>query len=204
MAVGWGTASMLQGATDSFAGLMALRCLMGAFEAGFAPGVALYLSFFYHRSEMGLRYGLFISCSAIANCFASALAYGIVQADAALAPWQLLFVIEGIPTLVFAPVAFLMLPKGPGECRFLTERENEIVRLRAVKARGQEHKGELNLKQVAAAFIDYKNYFQAVIIFCVNVQQLPLLCHGLFPHSSLTPSLTVRIRRATRISSHHY
>lgn len=93
MVVGWGAASILQAATSNFAGLVALRCLMGAFEAGFAPGVALYLSFFYPRSEMGLRYGLFISFSAIANCFASALAYGIVHANTSIANWRLLFII---------------------------------------------------------------------------------------------------------------
>lgn len=97
MALGWGACSMLQAAGNSFGGLMALRCLMGAFEAGFAPGVALFLSFFYRRSEMGFRYGLFISFSAIANCFASALAYGIVQAKTALAGWQLLFIIGARP-----------------------------------------------------------------------------------------------------------
>ncbi|PLB53498.1 permease of the major facilitator superfamily [Aspergillus steynii IBT 23096] len=168
MAFGWGAASILQAATTNFAGIIVLRCLIGAFEAGFAPGVALFLSFFYHRSEMGLRYGLFISFSPIANCFASALAYGIVQADAGLAQWQLLFIIEGIPTILIAPLAYMFLPRGPGECRLLTDRENEIVRLRALKARGHETKGELNLKQVVAAFTDYKNYFQAVIIFCLN------------------------------------
>ncbi|KAJ5687514.1 hypothetical protein N7536_010133 [Penicillium majusculum] len=168
MAFGWGVASILQAATVNFAGIVALRCLIGLFEAGFAPGVALFLSFFYHRSEMGFRYGLFISFSPIANCFASALAYGIVHAKSSLSQWQLLFIIEGIPTILIAPLAFMFLPKGPGECRFLTERENEIVRLRALSARGHEEKGKLNMKQVFAALYDYKNYFQAVIIFCLN------------------------------------
>ncbi|OOQ85003.1 putative pantothenate transporter [Penicillium brasilianum] len=168
MAFGWGAASMLQAATTNFAGLIALRCLIGAFEAGFAPGVALFLSFFYHRSEMGFRYGLFISFSPIANCFASALAYGIVNVRTSLAQWQLLFIIEGIPTILLAPLALYFLPKGPGECRFLDKRQNEIIRLRALSARGHEEKGKVNMKQMFAAFYDYKNYVQAVIIFCLN------------------------------------
>jgi MFS family permease len=93
MAFGWGTASILQAATHNFAGIMALRVLIGAFEAGFVPAVALYLTFFYHRREMGLRYGLFISFSPLANCFASALAYGIVQAKTKIHNWQLLFIV---------------------------------------------------------------------------------------------------------------
>jgi hypothetical protein len=69
-----------------------------------------------------------------------------------------------------APIAYMFLPKGPGECRFLSKRENDIVRLRAISARGHEEKGKLNFKQVFAAFYDYKSYLQAVIIFCLNVR----------------------------------
>jgi MFS family permease len=72
---------------------MTIRFLLGIFEAGFGPGVALYLSFFYHRREMGLRYGLWISCSALASCFASALAYAIVQAKVSIATWKLLSIV---------------------------------------------------------------------------------------------------------------
>jgi MFS family permease len=96
MALGWGVMSMLQAATSNFAGIMALRFLMGIFEAGYVPAVAFYMSFFYHRREMGLRYGLFISFSPLASCFASALAYGLVHAKASIANWKLLFLVGKI------------------------------------------------------------------------------------------------------------
>ncbi|KAH6967273.1 major facilitator superfamily domain-containing protein [Fusarium venenatum] len=151
MAFGWGVASILQAATTNFAGIMALRLLIGAFEAGFVPAVALYLTFFYHRQEMGLRYGLFISFSPLANCFASALAYGIVQAKTKIHNWQLLFIVEGIPTLFLAFVALYYLPAQ-----------------RAIEGRGEDTEKKLNFSQVFAAFYDYKNYMQASIIFCLN------------------------------------
>ncbi|SCO39782.1 probable permease of the major facilitator superfamily [Fusarium fujikuroi] len=185
MAFGWGTASILQAATTNFAGIMALRLLIGAFEAGFVPAVALYLTFFYHRREMGLRYGLFISFSPLANCFASALAYGIVQAKTSIHNWQLLFIVskylfpdavnrlliahsEGIPTLLLAILAYFYLPASPSQCRFLTPRQNEIISQRAIKGRGEDTERKLNFAQVFAAFYDYKNYLQAFIIFCLN------------------------------------
>ena len=93
MALGWGSMSILQAATHNFAGMMALRFLVGVFEAGFVPAVALYMTFFYHRREMGLRYGLFIAFSPLANCFASALAYGIVHAKTSIQNWKLLFIV---------------------------------------------------------------------------------------------------------------
>lgn len=93
MAVGFGSMSMIQGAANSWSGLMVLRFLIGAFEAGYGPGVAFFLSWFYNRQEMALRYGLFIGASALANAIASSLAYGIVQAKAGISDWRLLFII---------------------------------------------------------------------------------------------------------------
>ncbi len=101
MVFGFATMSILQAAADNFGGLMAPRFLLGIFEAGFGPGVALYLSFFYHRLEMGLRYGLWISFSALASCFASALAYAIVHAKVSIATWKLLFIV-GECCLIFS------------------------------------------------------------------------------------------------------
>ncbi|KAF5009769.1 hypothetical protein FDECE_4042 [Fusarium decemcellulare] len=168
MAFGWGSMSILQAATHNFAGIMALRFLIGVFEAGFVPAVALYMTFFYHRREMGLRYGLFISFSPLANCFASALAYGLVHAKTSIHNWKLLFIVEGIPTLFLAIIAYFYLPASPRECVFLDARQNDIIGARAVKGRGQDQERKLNFKQVFAAFYDYKNYLQAIIIFCLN------------------------------------
>lgn len=84
---------MIQAATTSYAGLLVCRILVGIFEAGFVPAIALYMSFFYHRHEMGLRYGLFMACSPLANALASAIAYGVVTSHEDIEHWQLLFII---------------------------------------------------------------------------------------------------------------
>lgn len=101
MAIGWGSMDMIQAATVNYAGLLVLRILVGVFEAGFVPAVALYLSFFYHRREMGLRYGLFMSCAPLANGIASAIAYGLVHAKSSrLEHWQLIFIIGTCPVVM--------------------------------------------------------------------------------------------------------
>lgn len=75
---------------------------------------------------------------------------------------------EGAPTILLAVAAYLFLPASASQCRFLSPRENEIISLRAIKGRGEKRDGKLNFKQVFAALYDYKNYLQAVIIFCLN------------------------------------
>lgn len=107
---------------------------------------------------------------------------------------------EGIPTIVIVPVAYFLLPKGPGECRFLNQKENEIVRLRAVLGRGIEEKGRLNVKHVFAACYDYKNYFQAVIVFCLNVR---LYYHMQRPCADFNELLDSLCRITSIPSDHH-
>lgn len=65
-------------------------------------------------------------------------------------------------------MAYIYLPASPRECVFLDARQNDIIAARAIKGRGNDQQGKLNFKQVFAAFYDYKNYLQAVIIFCLN------------------------------------
>jgi MFS family permease len=54
-AIGWGVVSTLQAACTNPGGLIAVRFFLGVFEASFAPGCALYLSFWYLKSELSLR-----------------------------------------------------------------------------------------------------------------------------------------------------
>lgn len=96
------------------------------------------------------------------------ISYGILQADTALQGWQLLFIVEGAPTIILAVVAAFILPNAPGQCRFLNNYESHIVAMRALKGRGDDSEKKLNFKQVFSAFYDYKNYLQAAIIFCLN------------------------------------
>ncbi|OJI89776.1 hypothetical protein ASPTUDRAFT_79671 [Aspergillus tubingensis CBS 134.48] len=188
MAFGWGTLDMIQAATTSYAGLLVCRILVGIFEAGFVPAIALYMSFFYHRHEMGLRYGLFMACSPLANALASAIAYGVVTSHEGIEHWQLLFIIEGIPTLILAVVAYFYLPNGPFESPFLTEQQNLIIGQRAILGRGRDQEKKVNFKQAFAAFKDYKNYFQAGIIFCLNTAfgSLPAYLPTILSHMGYT------------------
>lgn len=136
MVLGFGGIAALQSATKSWSGMMALRFLLGCFEAGFGPGVPYYLSFFYLRKEIGLRIGLFLSAGPLATCFAGALAYGITSGHVSIANWRLLFLIEGLPSVALAAVAFFFVPDSPSKARFLTVEEKEVAEGRAIRQVG--------------------------------------------------------------------
>ncbi|GAB0134199.1 hypothetical protein EsDP_00002580 [Epichloe bromicola] len=129
----WGLAASLQAVAPSYPVLMALRVLLGVGEAGIA-GIPFYLSFFFRREELAFRIAIFVSAAPLATSFASTLAYVIVRVADALsspiAPWRLLFLIEGLPSVLASVVAWSAIPDGPGSARYLTRREKKVAVLR--------------------------------------------------------------------------
>lgn len=146
--------------------MMSLRFFMGVFEAGYGPGIPYLLSFFYLRHEHGFRSGLFLSAAPLANTFAGALAYGITSGkDEPIANWRLLFLVEGLPTLVMAAVSFFFLPDSPEKARFLTEEEKKVARARGVRqtgTTGEARIGKIEWKDVVATIMDLKCWLTAV------------------------------------------
>src|ERR1700761_4036458 len=126
--------SSCMAALKGWKGAMALRFFLGVFEAGYGPGIPYLLSFFYLRHELGLRIGFFLAAAPLANTFAGALAYGITSGKhTAIESWRILFLVEGLPTLVMAPIVFFFLPDSPQHVHFLTEEEKEIATARAIR-----------------------------------------------------------------------
>ncbi|KAL1865108.1 hypothetical protein VTK73DRAFT_5478 [Phialemonium thermophilum] len=168
----WGLASTLQAAAFNWEGLMACRWFLAMAEAAFSPGVPYLLSFFYQRQELGLRCGIFLSAAPLATTFAGALAYGITSGHTALASWRLLFLVEGLPTIILAFVVFYYLPDSPDTARFLTEEEKEIAKSRSILQTGMEGKhrrGGLNWKEAALAFKSPQTLIQPLMYFSCNV-----------------------------------
>lgn len=160
---GRGLVATCQAAVHNWQGMMALRFLMGVFEAGFGPGVPYLLSFFYRRHELGLRCGLFLSAAPLANTFAGALAYGITSGHAAIANWRLLFLVEGLPVCAAAILAWFFVPDKPSSARFLNEEEKDVARRRALQQSGEaEREGKIQWKELFETLLDAKAWFTAV------------------------------------------
>ncbi|KAK9780868.1 putative Major facilitator superfamily domain-containing protein [Seiridium cardinale] len=173
----WGTISSLQAAAQNYGGLIALRVLLGAGEACYA-GVPVYLSFFYPRDRVGFRQGIFLSGSALANAYGGALGYAILLIKSHIASWRILFLIEGLPTLIVAAAAFFVFPDDIRSASFLNERE-KFVCMHMVK-RGQvadtENHTGLRMNDFLAAFTDWRSYLPGLMYFGCNVSfaSLPL------------------------------
>ncbi|KAL9083775.1 MAG: hypothetical protein Q9165_008385 [Trypethelium subeluteriae] len=128
----------------------------------YRPGIIYLLSFFYLRHEIGFRCGLFVAAAPLAATFSGALAYGITSGHTALAPWRLLFLVEGLATLVMVPFGWFFIPDSPDKARFLTAEEKQIVKARTVRQVGiLERTGRVSLKEFGIGLVDWTAWFNA-------------------------------------------
>ncbi|KAK1759628.1 major facilitator superfamily domain-containing protein [Echria macrotheca] len=170
----WGLASTLQATAFNWAGLMACRFVLATAEAAFAPGVPYLLSFFYRRHELGLRCGIFLSAAPLATTFAGALAFGITSGHASgIANWRLLFLVEGLPTIILAVFIFFLLPDSPDTATFLTQPERDAARSRAAlqtgHASGTARLGSFSLREALSALGAPQTWLQPLMYFSCNV-----------------------------------
>ncbi|KAK4550032.1 hypothetical protein LTR36_002999 [Oleoguttula mirabilis] len=163
----WGVSAMCTGSVSDMKGLIVCRVFLGIFEASFGAGAPYFLSLFYQRRELAFRTSLLLGMAPLANCFAGALAYGITQIRHSIEPWRLLFLIEGAPTILFAPVVFFLLPDSPGTARCLSEGEQTLA-LERLTTRDRTAKSGIHWRQFLAGATDYRNFVHMAIHFMCN------------------------------------
>ncbi|CAJ2504697.1 Uu.00g120910.m01.CDS01 [Anthostomella pinea] len=187
----WGLASTLQAAAFNWQGLMACRFFMAAAEAGYGPGIPYLLSFFYKRHELGFRCGLFLSAAPLATTFAGALAYGITSGHPVIANWRVLFIVEGIPSILLAFIAYRYLPDSPDTARFLRPGEREVAKNRAIQQTGSEGAsriGHVNFKDIVMSLMDIKTWIPPLMYFSCNVSfsSLPVFLPSILQNMGFT------------------
>lgn len=175
--IGWGIVSTCCAVIKNWKQLLALRVVLGIFEACFSPGIYYYFSFFYHRSEIAKRVGIFQSFSPISSAVSGAIAFGITKhAPSGIEPWRLLFIVEGVPSVLGGLVAFYAIINGPESSRFLTQRQKNIAAVRTLEQAGSVHRGgrKLNFKEVYETLADFKIWANTAMFFCITLCQVPL------------------------------
>jgi MFS family permease len=126
----WGITSILMLFVKTPARFYALRFLLGAFEAGLLPGVVLYLTYWFPARRRALMLGLFLTSTTITGIVGNPISgwiMGSMNHRMGLANWQWLFLLEGIPSIVGDLVALAIIVDTPGDARWLSESEKQLV-----------------------------------------------------------------------------
>jgi ACS family tartrate transporter-like MFS transporter len=126
----WGAVSMATAFATGPVSFFILRFLLGACEAGFFPGMILYLTYWFPAATRGQFNALFLSAIVIANIFGAPLSGYILHAAGdwgVFKSWQWLFLIEGLPSCILAFAALLYLPSKPNDAKWLSAEEKRTV-----------------------------------------------------------------------------
>jgi MFS family permease len=127
--VTWGLISAAMMFAHSAAVFYALRFLLGVAEAGFFPGVILYLTYWIPAAYRGKVTGLFYFGAPLAFIFGGPLSGALLELDglAGLLGWQWLFLVEGLLATAVGVWAFWYLENRPATSRKLAPAERDLL-----------------------------------------------------------------------------
>ena len=125
----WGGIAAAFGYTDAEFTFYVLRFLLGVAEAGFFPGIILYLTYWFPGARRAKMVALFMTAIGVSNVIGSPVSGAIMQfMDGANGwrGWQWLFLLEGIPSVIIGLLVLAILPDGPKNVEVADAEERDL------------------------------------------------------------------------------
>ena len=161
--VTWGIIAGGMAFVESSTSFYVMRFLLGVAEAGFFPGIILYLSYWFPARNRAGVIALFMAAAPIATAIGSPISAALLEMHGimGLAGWQWMFLIEAIPAVILGVVVFFYMTDRPEKAAWLKpdEREWLVKTMQAEDANkgGQQHhsilRGLANPRVLALALI---------------------------------------------------
>jgi MFS family permease len=126
----WGIVATAMAFTPNSTVLIVLRFLLGVAEAGFFPGIILYLTYWFPAAQRARMTAWFMTAIPISTALGAVLSTLIISYGDGLfglSGWRVMFLIEGIPAVVLAFVTWFLLTDRPGTASWLPEAEREAL-----------------------------------------------------------------------------
>jgi len=128
--VSWGIVAMLTGFAKAASHLYVLRFLLGVAEAGFFPGILLYLTYWFRQRQLAHAIALFMTGNPVASLIGAPLS-GVILDHIhwlGLSSWRWLLILEGIPAILGGILTYVLLPGRPQDAEFLTMEEKNWIK----------------------------------------------------------------------------
>ncbi len=151
-----------------------LRFMLGLAEAGFYPGVILYLTYWFPSHRRAKIVAVFMSAIPLSGIFGNPLSGWIMQTfqgSQGLAGWQWMFVLEALPAIAIGIATIVYLDNGIAQARWLSLREKAL--LQAEIAAQPQHR-EAHAHRLGAVLRDARVWAMSFIYFCFVTGQYGL------------------------------
>jgi MFS family permease len=128
--------------------LYIVRFLLGLAEAGYFPGIALYLTYWFPQREQARALALLIAANPATNILGAPIS-GLILDHVhwlGVSSWRWLLILEGIPAIFLGFLTYFLLPNRPEEANFLASDEKEWIRAEL----GREEQQKLQHRRYSA------------------------------------------------------
>jgi D-galactonate transporter len=150
-----------------------MRFLLGIAEAGFFPGIILYLTYWYPAARRARIVTTFMTAIPLSGVFGGPLSGWIMQSFAGvqgLAGWQWMYLIEAVPAILLGLAVLVYLDDGIRGARWLSEGEKRLLENRIE----QDAAGKAEHATLRALFADRRVWLMSIIYFCCVMGQYGL------------------------------
>ena len=138
--IAWGVVSCLMIFIRGPVSFYTMRFLLGATEAGFFPGMILYMKRWFPANARARAVAWFMTANPLAGAIGSPISGALLGLHGlGLSGWQWMFLIEGLPAIIFGAVVFWTLCDDPGEAHWLESDEKDwLIAKLATEQRAEE------------------------------------------------------------------
>jgi ACS family tartrate transporter-like MFS transporter len=192
--VSWGVLAMLTGFIHTASQFYWVRFLLGAAEAGFFPGIIIYLSHWFRYEDRAKAVAVFMAAIPIANIFGSPISGLLLGIHwLGLAGWRWLFILEGIPAIVMGIVTLFYLTDWPHQAKWLPDDERNWITSELEQEKRE--KREIGPHRILQAFrhkevilLSVAYFFIVTGVYGFNFW-MPTILKGLSGYSNLVVTL---------------
>ena len=192
--ISWGIIATLMGFIQNSTHFYVARFLLGAAEAGFFPGVIVYLSHWFRYQDRAKAVAMFMAAIPVSNIFGGPLSGWILGVNwLGLAGWRWVFIIEGFPAVILGIITIFYLTDRPKDAKWLAEDERAWIS--AELEREKEFKKSKRTFSIWEAFRHRNVLLLAAGYFCAVTSAygfnfwLPTILKGLSDYSNLQVSV---------------
>ncbi len=135
--VSWGLVAACMALVTGEWSFYTARFVLGLAEAGFFPGVILYLTYWFPREQRAKVVGYFMVAIPISTFVGSPISGAILDVDGVwgLHGWQWLFILEAIPAVVLGLGVLIWLPDRPADAKWLSQEQCQWLQRRLAEER---------------------------------------------------------------------
>lgn len=168
----WGIISGLCAIVSSATMFYWIRFLLGVAEAGFFPAIILYLTYWFPKQRRAAMFALFMVAVNFAGIVGSPLSGFIMESTKEidhLKPWQWLFVIEAVPSILLGLFIPFLLTNKPDQAKWLSDEEKAIVRQDLIDEEEDKKSMTVGNGHFFDAFKSGKVWLFASAYFCIAI-----------------------------------